>query len=79
MGKKTSPAVGIIIVLLVAAVAAYLIWKYTSAPTTVKRPTERPGRVAPAATERRGGAEMEGQRRGERRGGRTGARRPAGG
>jgi len=75
MGRKMSPAVGIIIVLVVAAVAAFLIWKYTSAPTVVTRPPMPPEKGVPAAVERR-----EGERRGEtrepgqRRGGRRGGR-----
>ncbi len=76
MGRKMSPAVGIIIVLVVAAVAAFLIWKYTQTPTAVTKPPRPPEKAPAAATERREGGKREGtkepgQRRGgERRGGR---------
>lgn len=72
MSKKVSPVVGIIIVLVVAVLAVYLIVKYTSTPTVVERPTAVPsssaagpeGGTAPAPAA--GGAQERGQRRGTR-------------
>jgi len=73
MKSRVSPVVGIIIVLVVAAVAVYLIVRFTGPPKPVVRPTapgtetrERgPGEERPAGERREG---RRGARRGERRG-----------
>jgi len=76
MGKKVSTAIGVVIVLVVAAVAAYLIIKFTSPRPPVQRPA---GAGVPGATTagregegRRAGREGRGEERGERRGQRRG-------
>ena len=84
MGKKVSPVIGVLIVLVVAAVAAYLIIKFTSPRPPVERPegagvpgaatTTREGEGRRAGREGRG--EVRGERRGEQPGGESGGQLP---
>ena len=74
MGKKVSTVVGVIIVLVVAAVAAYLIIRYTAPPKAMERPPSAPGASTAGRegegqrSEREGRGEQRGPQRGERRG-----------
>ena len=71
MGKKVSTVVGVLIVLVVAAVAAYLIIKFTSPRPPVQRPSGAgvPGAstTAPSDEGRRREPETRTEPRGSRR------------